>query len=125
MVTAEDLIRRVASLIIVLVCATGASWGFAAGAHATTHSLAGATTPGHHHTPGGHAPQAVDDSTQIRTSRRVKVGAVRKVLEPFLAAWVGLRSLARVLTPPALTLHLWMDRLLSASCPEQLCVHRT
>ena len=125
MVVAKDLIRRVARLIVILVCATGASWGFAAGAHATTHSLAGAAAPGHHHAPGGHAPQAVDESTQTRTSRRVNVGAVRKIPDPVLAAWAGLRSLARCLTPPALTRDLWIDRFLLAGSPEQLCVHRT
>lgn len=125
MVAAEDLIRRVVRLLVLLVCATGASWGFAAGAHATTHSVAGAATPGHHHSPGGHAPQTMDESTQVRTSRRVKVGAVRKLLEPVLVAWVGLQLLASRLARPELTPHLWMDRLSLVSSPEQLCVHRT
>lgn len=86
MAVAEDLIGRVVRLLVILICATGASWGFAAGAHATTHSLAGAATPSHHHSAGGHAPQAMDDSTAARRSRRVKAAVVRKVQEPVLAA---------------------------------------
>ncbi|EAP98728.1 hypothetical protein JNB_01130 [Janibacter sp. HTCC2649] len=125
MVVAEDLYRRVVRLLIVLVCATGATLGFAAGAHATTHSVAGAATPGHHHSPSAPTPQAMDESTQVRTTRRVAVGAVRKMLEPVLAAWAGLRSLVRRLAPPVLTPYLWLGRLRLAGSPEQLSVHRT
>lgn len=125
MAVAEDVIRRVMRLIVVLICATGASWGFAAGAHATTHSLTGAASPSHHHSSGGHAPHAIDDGTQARPSRRAKTAVVRKVLEPVLAAWTALRSVVGQLTPPALIPHVWTPRLSLASSPEQLCVHRT
>ncbi|WP_404379971.1 hypothetical protein LL946_09375 [Knoellia locipacati] len=127
MIVTADLARRLGRLLVVLVCAVAATWGFASGPHTTSHVVAGAATPGHHHAPGGHAPQTTDEGTQVRTRRRVRDVVVRLRPAPLVPAWAGLRSLVRRRLRQALSADLVSGSRHAAywSSPTLLCVSRT
>src|SRR5215218_6125638 len=106
-----------------MVCAAGASWGFTTGPHTTSHTLVGAAQPGHHHGPGGHGSQTVDDSARLKTRRRTGP-SVRRLPKPFLAVWAAVVALARRTRPALPPLHGWALRGAAASSPIALCVCR-
>jgi hypothetical protein len=125
MVEGKAVVARWLRLLAVLACTMGASLGFAAGAHSTTHALAGPATPGHHHhSTGGPSPHLTDDGTQVR-SRRMQAKTVRVQRPLPRATWVGLRSLVAKVVPRSQMPSRWLGKSLCAGAPEVLCVHRT
>jgi hypothetical protein len=120
----RETVGRVLRLFVVLVCAVGGISGFSAGCHATSHVIAGAATPGHHH-PGGHAPQILDEGTQQRSRRWVRVGVVRTLPLRPRATWVGLVSAVRRAIAPLRAADTWAARASLVSSPTLLCICRT
>lgn len=78
--------RGAVRAVLVILCALTASWGFAAGPHATSHAVAAASQPSHH-SHGGQAQHKADDAVRARVRRRCRGVAVRLLPGVDLRAW--------------------------------------
>lgn len=123
--TLGGLPGRALRLLLVLTCAFGASWGFAAGSHATSHNVVGSAQPSHHHVPSGHTAQAVDDVTATRFRRRIRGAVVRLLPAPVVPFWVRLHRALRRRAPSPAQVDPWPTRVAAASSPTRLAVCRT
>jgi hypothetical protein len=118
------MVRHALRVLLVMVCAVGGSWGFAAGPHATSHAAVGATQPGHHHVPGGHGPQVTDEGTRTSARRRIATLGVR-LRRSVRAAWTRFVSAARRLAPTVPSTDQWGPRHWGGTSLITLCVCRT
>ena len=122
---ANEWAGRVLRLCFVLVCAVGASLGFAAGPHATSHAIVNAAPHGHHDAGGGDTSHALDEKAPVARRRRLVSGVVRRLPAGTVDGWVALVERARRFRQRARVLDLWPDRLAACTALPRLCIQRT